>query len=299
MRRKHLMLTLLLVVASAACNQEGGGPVAGATEIEASAVDFSFQGVPDEIEGGVVDLTFTNEGEARHEFAVVHAEGVGQDDFIEGFAPVLEGGPFPDFMDSGAAVFDLEPGETKQTSFTLPEGEYYLFCALDDAPGGEGEDQETGDSHLTLGMIQPLSVEGDNGAELEAEGGTFTATDYTFEAPDEVPAGTNSFIFRNASDEQWHHMVLQAFDEGVTPEQATEATKTIFELEEGAAPPEGTPEGEDAGSTGVLGPGSAQTVELELEAGRTYVAMCFIQDTTGGPPHAIAHQMYRAFTVGG
>jgi hypothetical protein len=40
-----------------------------------------------------------------------------------------------------------------------------------------------------------------------------------------------------------------------------------------------------------------QTFTANFEAGQTYVAACFIQDRKGGPPHAIAHKMYKAFTV--
>jgi hypothetical protein len=259
-------------------------------------MDFGFQGVPEEVEGGVVDLSFTNDGEARHEFAVVEAPGVSEEDFRKDFGPVLEGGPFPDYATKGAAVFEAEPGDTMETSFTLEEGEYYLFCALDDEPGGEGPEQPTGKAHYELGMIQRLNVEGTNDGEVEADGGTFAARDYTFEVPETVEAGTNEFVFRNDSDEQWHHMVLQKFGTDVTEDEALKAAQTLTTLEEGQAPPEGTPQPEEAGGTGVMGPGWAETVELEFEPG-TYVGMCFISDIEGGPPHAIAHQMFKAFTV--
>ena len=34
-----------------------------------------------------------------------------------------------------------------------------------------------------------------------------------------------------------------------------------------------------------------------FESGRTYVALCFVGDKKGGPPHAIANQMFKVFTV--
>jgi hypothetical protein len=40
-----------------------------------------------------------------------------------------------------------------------------------------------------------------------------------------------------------------------------------------------------------------QTFTTTFKAGRTYLAACFIQDKAGGPPHAIAHHMYKAFKV--
>ena len=44
-------------------------------------------------------------------------------------------------------------------------------------------------------------------------------------------------------------------------------------------------------------PGYGSTFTATLEAGRTYVVLCFVSDKTGGPPHAIAHHMFKIFTV--
>jgi hypothetical protein len=45
------------------------------------------------------------------------------------------------------------------------------------------------------------------------------------------------------------------------------------------------------------GLGNQFTVPGGFESGRTYVLACFISDRAGGPPHAIAHDMYKVFTV--
>jgi hypothetical protein len=66
---------------------------------------------------------------------------------------------------------------------------------------------------------------------------------------------------------------------------------------EGQPPPPGAVEPEDVGFSGVFGPGRGSTWELTLEAGRTYLMACFIQDLSGGPPHAVKYGMYKAFTV--
>ena len=34
-----------------------------------------------------------------------------------------------------------------------------------------------------------------------------------------------------------------------------------------------------------------------MEAGHTYVALCFIADREGGAPHAMEHDMYEVFEV--
>jgi hypothetical protein len=56
---------------------------------------------------------------------------------------------------------------------------------------------------------------------------------------------------------------------------------------------------EQFGSSGVFGPGSSGTFEAPFEEGHTYVALCFVSDREGGPPHALQHQMYEVFRVGG
>lgn len=292
--RTRTLLVVLVVAAGTftACGREGG------QRLDVVAHDFGFSGIDRTIDGGTIDLTFRNEGQAQHEFALIRADDVDVDAFIEGFAPVLKGGPFPDFAPTGSVPGEIGPGETLRTRFTLPAGEYMLMCALTDEPGGEGDDQPQGDAHYELGMIRPLTVQGNDDVEpISSAAGTFVASDYTFTTPDDVRPGTSTYTFRNASDEQWHHMVLSVFEAGVTPEQATEAFTTMISLEDGEAPPEGTPQPEEAGATGIFGPGLSQSVELTFEAGRTYIAQCFIQDTTGGPPHAIAHRMFKAFTV--
>jgi hypothetical protein len=36
---------------------------------------------------------------------------------------------------------------------------------------------------------------------------------------------------------------------------------------------------------------------IDAKAGRTYVVLCFVSDKAGGPPHAIAHHLFKVFTV--
>jgi hypothetical protein len=292
---KRMFAAALVVVAlAAACAQEGGGRP---TILDVTAVDFGFQGAPEEIDGGVVDLTFTNAGDATHEFGVINAEGVSTTDFKEGLSAVVEGKPFPEFMDRGAAVFEADPGEEKSTSFTLPEGDYFLFCALTDEPGGDGEDQPQGKNHMDLGMLQPLRVTDANERELDADAGAFVAKDYSFELPTSLEPGQKTYVFRNDGPVQWHHMELMVFPEGTSEAEAIETFAKLGELEQGEPPPEGLVMPEEAASAGVFSPGLGQTIDLDLQAGRTYLALCFISDKEGGPPHAFGHKMVKAFTV--
>ena len=89
------------------------------------------------------------------------------------------------------------------------------------------------------------------------------------------------------------------FPEGTTVEAAEAAFETLLSLEDGQAPPEGTPASEEVGFSGVATPGNDIQFNVPggFESGRTYIFYCFISDRAGGPPHAIGNQMYKAFTI--
>jgi plastocyanin len=284
-----------------------GGGGGGGSEMTIVAQDYAFVEAPDEVEAGAIELSFTNDGKVPHEVAFVPLGDGGLDAVIADFPGVLEGGPFPDYAESVAVPADIGPGEEVTTTFLLTEpGDYAMFCALDGvAPEGgeaipEGEEPESGDLHLTLGMIQPITVtDGAGSAELPETDGAITASDYTFEV--DVAAGSQSVAFTNDGPDQVHHGVFFAFVQGTDETAAAAALDAFLQSDEGAEPPpeldfrasDGLPIG------GVFSAGLGQTIDFNFEAGRTYAVLCFIQDRAGGPPHAIAHDMKKIFTVSG
>ncbi len=281
--------------------QDDGGDGAGQT-LEITAVDYAFEGAPEEVAAGVVDLSFDNQGKVDHEVAFVEIGDTPIDQFLEDFPPVLEGGPFPEYVGHVAVPVDVPGGESQDKTFILSEGSYAMFCALTgdaDAPApAEGEEPVEGDPHYALGMVQAITV-GPAGdvTELPEADGTITAKDYTFE-PD-VAAGDTAINFVNDGPDEIHFASLSVFPEGTDVATAEESFAALLASEEGSAPPEGTVEPEDISFSGIFsaGLGARMTVPGGFESGRTYVAVCFIQDRAGGPPHAIGHQMYKVFTV--
>ena len=296
MRGKAMVVVALaLALTASSCGVESS------PALEIVAKDFAFEGVPPVIRGGgEITATFHNEGKVGHELAMINIGDASFDDFKRAFPPIIEGGPFPTFFEGGAVPFELGPGESVTGSFSVPPGNYMLFCALNGDPSKpktpEGDEAE-GKPHYELGMMIPsVSVEGDAG-ELSAKDGTITASDYTFDVP-ELGAGRRQLVFRNAGPEQWHHLVALEFPAGTTEEAALNAFAAFGQAEEtGQPPPPGTPEPADAGYAGIMSPGNATTFELPLRINHTYLLACFIQDTTGGPPHAVAHQMVKTFIV--
>jgi plastocyanin len=288
MRLRHIaVLVAVFAGLLAACGREQ-------TRLSVTARDFGFSGVAGTVGGGAVQITFKNEGKATHELAFLDIGDASFDTFRAQFPKVLQGGPFPSFMKRAAGAGELEPGKSRTTTVTLPKGKYLMMCALDDAPG-TGE--KTVKPHYELGMHQDVNVDGPDEVDLTAPDGVFHAKDYTFVPPTTLKAGKGEYAFVNQGPDQWHFMGISKFPDGYTPARAEAAFAKLLKLPEGKPPPPGTPEPEDVIDTFVFSPGLGQTFTATFEAGATYLAVCFIQDQTGGPPHAISHHMYKAFTV--
>jgi hypothetical protein len=217
--------------------------------------------------------------------------------FTKEFPAVLEGGPFPSWLTAVAGALESAPGRSLTTTFKLPPGKYLLMCALNDQPGPQ--DDEMGSdapAHFALGMARPVTVEGESDEVSSPDGGEVVAKDYTFDVTG-LKAGRNRIVFRNAGPEQVHFGDLSEFPAGVTEQQALDAFKKLLMTPEDQPPPAGLPLPETVGFSGVYSPGLGGTWDITLKSGTTYLLACFIQDRTGGPPHAIGKNMLKTFTV--
>lgn len=280
---------------------EADGGEGGGQAVEIAAIDYGFEGVPDDLTAGVVSLSFDNKGKVDHELALVEVGDTSLEQFLKDFPPVLEGGPFPDYAENVAVPAEIGPGESSEVTFTIAEGTYVMFCTFTgdaDAPApAEGEEPAEGEPHYAKGMAQVVKVGAGADAELPEADGTITAKDYSFE-PD-IEAGDTTINFVNDGPKEVHFASVSVFPEGTDAAAAEEAWGAMMTAEEGSPPPEGTPEPEDVGFSGIFssGLGAQFTVPDGFESGRTYVIACFIQDRAGGPPHAIGQKMYKIFTV--
>lgn len=297
------VLAVVALVAGGCGDEEGGAPTpAGdggeAQEVTIVAADYEYTDAPVELEGGVINLSFENQGTVAHEVALAGIGDTPVDQFVEEFGPVLEGGPFPDYLDQVAAPIEAPGGASGEATFTLTAGSYVMFCTLTGVAEGEGE-KRNGPPHYELGMIQVLTVSGgDAEPQLPEADGTITATDYAFEA--DLEAGDSSVNFVNDGPDQVHFASVSVYPEGTDAAAAEEAFKALLEAEEGGPPPEGVPQPEDVGFSGIFSAGLGSTFQLfegEFESGRTYLFACFISDRAGGAPHAIAYNMYAAVTI--
>lgn len=113
------------------------------------------------------------------------------------------------------------------------------------------------------------------------------ASDYKFDAPDQIPAGLTQFKLNDMGKEM-HHATLIRIDSGKTFNDLMEGMKN---LKPGTPPPGWAI---PAGGPNAAAPGSSSSLLAVLEPGN-YALVCFIPDAKG-VPH-VQHGMAKALTV--
>jgi uncharacterized cupredoxin-like copper-binding protein len=113
------------------------------------------------------------------------------------------------------------------------------------------------------------------------------ASEYKFEAPDQVPAGLTMFKL-NDTGKEMHHATLIRLDSGKTFNDLMEGMKN---MKPGTPPPGWVI---PAGGPNAVAPGSSANLITVLQPGN-YAIVCFIPDAKG-VPH-VQHGMAKALTV--
>jgi len=116
---------------------------------------------------------------------------------------------------------------------------------------------------------------------------TINASDYKFEAPDQIPAGLTTFKLVDTGKEP-HHATLIKLTEGKTGADLQAAMKT---MKPGTPPPAWVVL---AGGPNAIAPGGESNATLVLEPGN-YALVCFIPDPKGVPHFALG--MVKPLTV--
>ncbi len=282
---------------SPAATGNDGEPRDEPQEVRIVAVDYAYPEAPVELEGGVIDLTFENQGTVKHEVALAGIGDTPLDRLVEdlGGGNGLEGKPLPVYLDQVAvpSFVSIGAGKTAEATFTLTPGRYALFCAATDAAKGDEQAR-----HYQLGMIRAVTVSGGDAVpQLPEADGTIIATDYDFEV--DIQAGDRSVNFINAGPNQIHVAFVERFPAGVDGAEAERAY--LARLEPGPLP-DGVPRTEDLGFTsGIFSAGLGTRLEFGagvLRSGRTYLFSCFLSDREGGEGHETAYDQYEIVTIG-
>jgi hypothetical protein len=284
------LIAVLLLIA-AACDDNGDGDdeqevpgedtpevAAQIPEVAIGADEFTFD-APASIPGGLTRLVMTNTGEEDHQALLLRLnEGVTLEDLAS--APIeteadaeaygtFFGGPIAGPGGRFDAVLDLEPGS------------YVMLCAIPSPSDGV--------PHMEKGMVTTLEVTEPPEPQPDppTTDVTVTLNDFSFDAPETIPAGETTFHVVNAGA-QIHEMGLAKLDEGVTLEEALQAVAS-------EEPPEGPPPFTVVGALFGLPGGAEGWTTIDLTPG-TYGMVCFVTDPESGQPH-IALGMVGSFTV--
>ena len=239
------------------------------TELKVTVTEVGDQvklDLPTTIEGGVVNLTFTNSGQGVHSLQFVKvADGHTVADVIA-FIPTT-GAPVPDWISEGGGIGTVAPGQTGTATFELSDGRHIVW---DDETGGP-DDKNNG----TRGGIAQLDVEGDGEGDLPDAVGTISAKEYEFTVQNLKP-GKTTVRFENTGKE-FHHFIAGP----ITADNTLDDVKAYFAAE-----------GQSRSSAPrlregcrVAGDGTGPRWCRPHPPAGNYAMVCFINDRAGGPPH--------------
>lgn len=151
--KKFAVGVVLLAALGAACGKAVANdqPVeqsaAAQTTVQVTATEYAFD-VPAEITGGEVEMRFTNNGSAPHEFVLFRIKDGKTEADVEA---ALQGQEPPKWSEDLGQVAALSPGESTTVTRTLEPGNYVWLCFL------PGEDDMP---HALMGMYELFSVTG-------------------------------------------------------------------------------------------------------------------------------------------
>jgi uncharacterized cupredoxin-like copper-binding protein len=253
------------------------------TEAKAVAItakDYAFD-APDSIEGGLIEISFTNAGQEPHFAGLAKvAEGKTFDDAkaVLAAAPsdAPPSGPPPFEEYAGAAT--MNPGAKGNATFNLPAGTYALFCAL---PAADGV------PHTSKGMIQPLTVTEGIAAGMPDAVATMSATDFALAGSPPTKSGASVVAVRNQG-KQLHEINLVE----LMADKKMEDVVAWFKAPAGP-PPMGFLSGV------AVKPGEEGTTVFDLKAGSNYALICAVPDSLSGDfvVHIVKGMYTPAFTV--
>jgi hypothetical protein len=126
----------------------------GYDQLEATGVNYEYEGLPETLPAGTVAVTFTNEGDELHEIGVARIN----DDVtlpVEQVLAMPEEQVFSMITFTGAAF--AAPGESDTTFLRMEPGRYGAACFI--PQGSTHETEGTGPPHFTLGMFAEFTVE--------------------------------------------------------------------------------------------------------------------------------------------
>ncbi len=117
----------------------------GAEVLPVTAIDYGFEGIPDQVPAGQVAFQFTNKGESAHEMVVIKlGEGADLDALL-----ASDQQPPEDQAKELGGTYSAPGGDATFVNVDLEPGRYAVVCFL---PGPDGK------PHFSLGMKKTFTV---------------------------------------------------------------------------------------------------------------------------------------------
>ena len=180
-------------------------------------------------------------------------------------------------MDVGGPNAVDPGGRSLPATVELRPGTYAALCVI---PGPDAV------PHVMKGMAQQFTVTGSQAQSVSLSGtrDTITLTDYAFDIPRDLGAGTHEVTVRNTGT-QSHELVITRPAPG----------RSAADVAQWAAHMQGPPPAHFLGGVTAIAPGQTNVLSLSLTPGR-YALLCFVPDAKDGRPH-VAHGMMRDLEI--
>jgi hypothetical protein len=261
------LAVLALAALVTGCGSGGNStPTALKIGVSEKGKEASFA-LPKSVEGGLVEVTLTNEGKAPHGVQFIRVEGnhTGQEALKE---IAGESEKSPDWIRGEGGIGRVEGGQTGTATVNLEAGNFLIT----DAATFEGK-PATAEMKVTEGEEGVLpSTEGTVTAEETGE------DEYAWDVSG-LKAGKQQITF-NSEGEKAIHLMIAVPVKGKAPPLSK--IKEDFAKESG--PPPSYIDFEKAQTTAILDGGKSQTAPVDLKKGE-YIFFCPLTDRDGGKPH--------------
>lgn len=141
----------LIEQADPAASNEWTAANCGWTEVEATAEDYHFMGIPDTLQAGDYSFQLTNNGKEFHVLVIVKRK----DGVTDSFEQLLSDPAGEEKVETVLGVA-APPGAPGTGAVHLEPGDYLVLCPI--PIGTTGETEGSGPPHFTAGMQQVLTV---------------------------------------------------------------------------------------------------------------------------------------------
>jgi hypothetical protein len=280
---RAMMVLAGILLATSACRAADampiGTPAAKAATaprvVEWQARDYSYE-APETLQSGWVTIRMRNHGPEPHHGQLLRMnDGVTFDAFSQALQQEGESALRLATLVGGPAVVDAH--RTDEVTVHLAPGTYAIACFV---PSPDGV------PHLAKGMLEPVQVTAADPSDARppAAQGTFTMRDFSFEMPENLPAGRSTYAVTNDGP-QPHELVVVKLVEG----------KGVDDVMAWYRAPAGPPPFEAVGGINGLSAGVTGYMTLDLQPG-SYAAICVIPDPASGTAH-LHLGMVKAFAV--